>query len=165
MRGLAFTRYRVLLPGLMEEIAMPIKLFRHAVMSIVLSLGLIGGAARADAPEAIQGATTVNAEGVIDLIMNNPGLVILDNRRESDYAAGHIEGAVRLIDTDITGPDVLAAHAGPAETPVLFYCNGLSCGRAANAVQMAVGWGYSNVHYYALGMQEWNALGLPVVVR
>lgn len=137
-------------------------LSRRSVLSMTLGLGLLGSAALADAPLAIAGATTVDAEGVIALITNAPGLVILDNRRESDYAAGHVEGAVRLIDTDITGPDVLAAHAGASDTPLLFYCNGLSCGRAANAVQKAVEWGYSNVHYYALGMSEWNELGLPV---
>ena len=143
---------------------MLVELSRRAVLTAALGLGLSGASvAQADAPVSITGANTVNAEGVIELIMNTPGLVILDTRRESDFSAGHIEGAVRLIDTDITGPDVLAAHAGATDNPLLFYCNGLSCGRAANAVQMAVEWGYSNVHYYALGMSEWNALGLPVV--
>ncbi|MFW5641724.1 MAG: rhodanese-like domain-containing protein [Roseicyclus sp.] len=128
-----------------------------------LALAVAAPASAADAPETIPGATTVDAEGVIDLIGSQPDLVILDNRREADYAAGHIEGAVRLIDTDITGPEVLAAQVPGLDTPVLFYCNGLSCGRAANAAEIAVGWGYTAVHYYALGMTEWNELGLPLV--
>lgn len=125
----------------------------------------LASAALADAPMQIDGATTVDAEGVIALITDRPDLVILDNRREGDFAAGHIEGAIRLIDTDITGPEVLAGVVPGPDTPVLFYCNGLSCGRAANAVEMAVGWGYSGVHYYALGMTEWAELGLPVITR
>ncbi|MFW5881774.1 MAG: rhodanese-like domain-containing protein [Roseicyclus sp.] len=128
-----------------------------------LALAVAAPASAADAPETIPGATTVDAEGVIDLIGSQPDLVILDNRREADYAAGHIEGAVRLIDTDITGTEVLAAQVPGLDTPVLFYCNGLSCGRAANAAEIAVGWGYTAVHYYALGMTEWNELGLPLV--
>ena len=57
----------------------------------------------------------------------------------------------------------MLAEAVPAkDAPVLFYCNGLSCGRAANAAQKAVDWGYSNVYYYALGMDEWRELGLPL---
>lgn len=130
-----------------------------------LALAVAAPASAADAPETIAGATTVDANGVIDLIGAEADLVILDNRREGDYAAGHIEGAVRLIDTDITGPEVLAAHVPSVDTPVLFYCNGLSCGRAANAVELAVGWGYTAVHYYALGMTEWNELGLPVATE
>jgi rhodanese-related sulfurtransferase len=133
--------------------------------ALLLALGTTAPAAFADAPEHIEGASTVDAEGVIELIGARADLVILDNRREGDFAAGHIEGAIRLIDTDITGPEVLAAHVPGTDTPVLFYCNGLSCGRAANAVQMALGWGYSEVYYYALGMTEWNAMGLPVVTR
>lgn len=145
---------------------MPLKLTRRA--AVALTIGLLAApfaapGAQADAPMSISGATTVDADGVIELITGTPGLVILDNRREADYAAGHIEGAIRLIDTDISGPDVLVAHGVEPDTPVLFYCNGLSCGRAANAAEMAVGWGYSNVHYYALGMGEWSELGLPVV--
>ncbi len=143
---------------------MPQTLTRRSALSLALALGLLAApAAQAGAPMNISGATTVDAEGVIELVTGTPGLVIFDTRVEGDYAAGHIEGAIRLIDTDITGPEVLAEHGAQADTPVLFYCNGLSCGRAANAAEMAVGWGYSNVHYYALGMTEWREMGLPLV--
>ncbi|CAA7625437.1 rhodanese-like domain-containing protein [Magnetospirillum sp. UT-4] len=111
----------------------------------------------------IKGATTVDADGVVKLIEANANLVILDNRKEGDYAAGHIEGAVRLIDTDITGPDVLAKHIAAKTNPALFYCNGVKCGRAAAAAGKAIEYGYSKVYYYALGMDEWKAKGLPLV--
>ncbi len=145
---------------------MPLKPTRRAAVALTIGLlaaHFVASGAQADAPMSIPGATTVDADGVIELVTGTPGLIILDNRREADYAAGHIEGAIRLIDTDISGPHVLAAHGVEANTPVLFYCNGLACGRAANAVEMAVAWGYSNVHYYALGMDDWTALGLPLV--
>lgn len=138
------------------------KLFGY--LTVLAFAGTLATAsAKADAPMAIDGATTVDAQGVIELVTSTPGLVILDNRREGDYAAGHIEGAQRLLDTDITDESVLAAVVASKDTPVLFYCNGLACGRAANAVEMAVGWGYGNVYYYALGMEEWRELGLPLV--
>ena len=121
--------------------------------------------AQADAPLEIAGATTVDAAMIIDLVETTPTLVILDNRNETDYNAGHIEGAVRLIDTDITEASVLAAHISALDTPALFYCNGLQCGRAANAVAKAVEWGYTNVYYYAKGMEEWKAEGLPLETR
>jgi rhodanese-related sulfurtransferase len=132
-------------------------------MSLLLLFGL-NAVARADgAPLEIKGAKTVNADAVIDLIERNPNLVILDNRSVADYEAGHIEGAVRLIDTDIVNEAALAKHLTSKETPVLFYCNGLKCGRAAKAAIKAVEWGYSKVHYYALGMEEWKQRSLPLV--
>jgi rhodanese-related sulfurtransferase len=115
-----------------------------------------------DAPLQIKGATTVNAKEIIDLITKNPDMVILDNRKAEDFAAGHIEGAVRLIDTDVT-PESLAKAVKAKDVAVLFYCNGLKCGRAAKAAEKAIELGYSKVFYYALGMEEWNKQGLPVM--
>jgi rhodanese-related sulfurtransferase len=68
-----------------------------------------------------------------------------------------------LIDTDITDEVVLAKHVKAKNAPILFYCNGLKCGRAAKATEKAVGWGYTNVHYYALGLEEWKQRKLPLV--
>ncbi len=135
-----------------------------ACLAVVLSLGL-NSAAQADAPLEIAGAKTVDAAAVIDLVQSNAALVILDNRKEADFNAGHIQGAKRLIDTDLTSPDVLAAVVPAKDTPVLFYCNGLKCGRAAAATALAVEWGYTNVYYYAKGMEEWRAEELPVDIR
>ncbi len=127
-----------------------------------LALGLaVAAPALADAPLTIQGATTVDAKAVVALVERRADLVILDNRRAEDFANGYIEGAVRVLDTDLTEA-VLASHVKTKATPVLFYCNGLKCGRAAKAASAAVGWGYTQVHYYALGMEEWRALGLPM---
>lgn len=139
--------------------------FVKSTLSVVFAAGLAFSAHASDAPMQIDGATTVDAEGVIALIETAPNLTILDNRSVADYDAGHIEGAVRLIDTDISGEADIAAHVADKSAPVLFYCNGLSCGRAAKAAEMAIGYGYSNVNYYALGMTEWRSLGLPLVTR
>jgi rhodanese-related sulfurtransferase len=139
----------------------------NPIRKLLLALAIVvpGAAMAADAPLEIKGATTVDAKGVIELVEKAKGLVIVDNRREADYAAGHIEGAVRLLDDDMTEEAVLAKLAGAKDTPTLFYCNGLKCGRAAKAAEKAVGWGYSKVFYYAKGMEEWRAQGLPTVSK
>jgi rhodanese-related sulfurtransferase len=133
------------------------------MMGLSLLFGLAPAALADGAPLEIKGAKTVNADGVIDLIEKIGNLVILDNRSVADYDAGHIEGAVRLIDTDMANEAVLAKHVKSKEAPVLFYCNGLKCGRAAKATMKAVEWGYTNVHYYAMGMDEWKQRSLPLV--
>jgi rhodanese-related sulfurtransferase len=117
-----------------------------------------------DAPLQIASAKTVNAEEVVDLVGHEPKLVIVDARHSRDYKAGAIEGAVNILDTDLT-PEKLAEVTPSKDTPLLIYCNGVKCGRAAKAVLKAVNWGYSNVYYYALGMEEWKSKGLPVVMH
>jgi rhodanese-related sulfurtransferase len=135
---------------------------RSILSALAVLLGLLSAAAAQDAPMQISGANTVNAQQIFELITKRPNLVILDNRKEEDYAAGHLEGAIRLLDTDVS-PETLARHVASKDTPVLFYCNGVKCGRAAKATERAVHLGYSNVFYYALGMEEWNKEGLPLV--
>jgi len=137
-------------------------LFRSLALAFAALLALALPALAQDAPLQIKGATTVNAKEIIDLITKNPDMVILDNRKAEDFAAGHIEGAVRLIDTDVT-PESLAKAVKAKDVAVLFYCNGLKCGRAAKAAEKAIELGYSKVYYYALGMEEWNKQGLPVM--
>ncbi len=131
-------------------------------MAIALAFGPAAAHAE-DAPLEIQGARTVNADGVIDLVRKTDQVVIVDNRTVADYEAGHIEGAINLIDTDIANEATLARHVKSRDTPVLFYCNGVKCGRAAKASARAVEWGYTKVYYYALGLQEWRDRHLPLV--
>ncbi|MCC7271728.1 MAG: rhodanese-like domain-containing protein [Alphaproteobacteria bacterium] len=132
-----------------------------AAMLVVALIGAPVPAGAQTAPLEIAGATTVDADKVIALVEAEKDLVILDNRRQEDFNAGHIAGAIRILDTDLT--EAKMASLVPSKTrPVLCYCNGVNCGRAAKAAQMAVGWGYTRIYYYALGMDEWKKLGLPL---
>ena len=139
---------------------------KNLILIVGLALATAGPALAddEDAPLHIASAKTVNAEQVVDLVGREQKLVIIDARHSGDYKAGAIEGAVNILDTDLT-PEKLAKVAPSMDTPLLIYCNGVKCGRAAKAVLKAVNWGYSNVYYYALGMEEWKAKGLPLVMH
>lgn len=135
---------------------------RNLLLAFATMLSLGAAATAQDAPMEIAGAKTVDAKQIFALVSQAPNMVILDNRKPEDFAAGHLEGAIRLIDTDVTA-ETLAKYVATKDTPVLFYCNGVKCGRAAKATEKAVQLGYSKVYYYALGMDEWNAQRLPLV--
>ncbi len=136
--------------------------FRTWLIALVALAATAVPAAAQEAPTQINGAVTVTAQQIIDLVTKTPDLVIFDTRKPEDFAAGHIEGAVRLIDTDVSA-DSLAKTVKAKDAPVLFYCNGLKCGRAAKAAEKAIELGYKKIYYYALGMDEWNKQGLPVI--
>jgi rhodanese-related sulfurtransferase len=135
--------------------------FRSFLIAVAASLSLVVPAAAQDAPMQIAGATTVDAKQIFDLVGKMPNMVILDNRKPEDFTAGHMEGAIRLIDTDVSA-ETLAKNIPSKDAPVLFYCNGVKCGRAAKATEKAVELGYTKVYYYALGMDEWNSQRLPL---
>jgi rhodanese-related sulfurtransferase len=152
----------------MEQEAMPVTMRTLPVavalaFVAVLSFGLSPGYAQA--PQTVSGAQTLDSDGVIALIGKAPDLVIIDARHEKDFQEGHIEGAQRLLDDDMiaAGPGPFAKLAAAKTTPLLFYCNGPACGRAAKSAMAAAGWGYTQISYYYLGIPDWRAKNLPLV--
>ena len=80
---------------------------RWVVLSFFLGLAsfVSDGTALAeqDAPIAIVGATTVDASTVVHLILNTPGLVVVDTRTKADFEMGHIDGAINIVFYDRRG--------------------------------------------------------------
>ena len=136
-----------------------------AALSLGTLLAIAPSPARAQAPQTVAGAQTLDSDGVIALIEKSPNLIIVDARHEKDFQEGHLEGAHRLLDDDMlaAGPDAFAKLAAAKTTPLLFYCNGPACGRAAKSAAAAVGWGYGQVNYYFAGIPDWRAKNLPLV--
>jgi len=114
------------------------------------------------APESIDGVRIVTAEEAIELILDNPGMPIIDSRKKTEYVKGHIEGAVSLLDTEMTEAD-LAAIVPEKHTTILFYCNGIRCLRSSNAIVKVKEWGYTSLVWFRGGWKEWSDKLLPVV--
>lgn len=154
--------------GLYPEKATVKRLFDYP-LAILMQAGLwllISSAALADgkphAPESIDDVAIVTAEQAIDLILENPGMPIIDSRKKTEYVKGHIEGAVSLLNTEMTEQD-LQAIAADRNTAILFYCNGVRCLRSSDAIAKARGWGYTNLYWFRGGWKEWSSKRLPVV--
>ncbi len=128
--------------------------------SIVASATLFASVAAADvAPETIPGATTITVETAADLFSD--GVTFVDVRKPADVSeTGRIKGAVHLDSKTDLNKNALAQHVAETD-PVVFYCNGHSCLRSANASKLAVSWGYTSVNYFRGGFPAWYAAGLP----
>ena len=137
----------------------------NRVLSSLLGvLLLFTGSAWADkplAPTEIPGAVKVSAEKTVDLIASRQTLLVFDSRRKDEFDKGHIEGAINLLDTEMT-LGKLEKFAPQRDTPLLFYCNGQHCLRSGNAAKLALHWGYRNVFWFRGGWQEWSDSHLPV---
>ena len=113
-------------------------------------------------PETIDGVTIVDAEGLIETVTHNPGVILIDSRIIADRTEGFIEGSVSLPDIG-TDCDSLASTVPGLATPVLFYCNGIKCGRSARAATIAIDCGYANIYWFRNGLEEWQAQEYPLV--
>jgi rhodanese-related sulfurtransferase len=89
---------------------------------------------------------------------------VIDSRKKAEYVKGHIEGAISLLDTEMT-EQALLEIAPDRGTSILFYCNGVRCLRSSNAILKAKGWGYTNLIWFRGGWKEWTTKRLPVVTE
>lgn len=113
-------------------------------------------------PANIDGAVTVDAEGAIKLIQNIDRLVLVDARITRDRSHGYIEGSISLPDID-TDCDSLWKAIPAKSAPVLFYCNGIKCGRSVKSIRIALSCGYNNLYWFKGGYDEWIEKGYPYI--
>ena len=113
-------------------------------------------------PATVTGTRIVNSEQLIEAASNTPALILIDSRVAADRTDGFIEGSVNLTDTDTSCASLAEVVPGKA-TPLLFYCNGIRCGRSARAAAVAVACGYSDVLWFRNGMEEWLDKEYPLV--
>jgi rhodanese-related sulfurtransferase len=116
------------------------------------------------APDSIEGVRIVTAEQAIELILDNPDMPIIDSRKQAEYVKGHIEGAISLLDTEMTEHSLQVLAPDKAAT-ILFYCNGVRCLRSSNAIRKAQGWGYTSLVWFRGGWKEWTDKRLPIVTK
>ena len=103
----------------------------HCQKAIVLCIAvLLSPSSLADqkpyAPDTIQDVTIVSAEETIDMILENPDLIVIDSRKKTEYQQGHIEGAINILNTKLKQEDL--ENISPDKSKkILFYCNGTRC--------------------------------------
>lgn len=113
----------------------------------------------AESPTTVEGATTVDTAKARELF--DAEVAFVDTRKNSDWDAGRIPGAIHLDVKKVLSPETLEAEVKKDE-PVVFYCNGHKCLRSSKASALAVSWGWSKVYYYRDGFPAWKAAGNPV---
>jgi len=84
--------------------------------------------------------------------------LLVDVREESEYAAGHVPGAVH-IGKGVIERDIETKVPDPA-TPLVLYCGGGF--RSALAAEVLQKMGYTNVISMDGGWRDWTGRGLPV---
>jgi rhodanese-related sulfurtransferase len=131
-----------------------------AMSFFLSSLFLAGTAVAAKSPESIEGTTKVTAEEFIELVDKIPNLIVVDSRIPGDRKQGFVEGSVSLPDVDTTC-ETLPSVIPKKDSPVLFYCNGVKCGRSATAIKIALKCGYNNIYWFRGGFEEWLEKGYP----
>ena len=122
------------------------------ILSSIIFLMLFSTAAFASEYSIIDNA---GLKGLVDADTHN--FLLVDSRNPEEYREAHIPGAINIPEKHF------AKLAGllPADKnmQLIFYCNGIKCGKSKKAAEQASQRGYTNIFVFAEGMPVWEELG------
>ena len=113
-------------------------------------------------PEKIASVITLNAEQLIEMLTSDNAPLLVDSRIKKDRRYGYIESSISLPDIE-TNCDSLKTIIKDKKQHVVFYCNGVQCGRSVVSIKVARSCGYHNLFWFKGGFAEWNEKGYQYV--
>ncbi len=127
---------------------------------IFLLLGCWIAAGNAHASDGSH-ATIITAEELKSIIDSaSVPYKVVDARNPDEYREVHIKGAINVPVNEFQE----FKHLLPKDKSVklIFYCNGVKCGKSRREAKKAAEEGYSNIMVFAAGMPVWEEKGYPI---
>ncbi|MUM77860.1 sulfurtransferase [Pseudodesulfovibrio sp. F-1] len=91
-----------------------------------------------------------------DLLAGYGEIIVLDIRSRLEYDVARINNAVLLpLNEPDFGDRLVRVRPRESATPMAFYCNGHTCAKSYQAVQVALSLGFTNVFVYDGGIFDW----------
>lgn len=95
----------------------------------------------------------------LEILIDEGRVTVVDAVPASNYDQLHLPGAVNLVEDDV---DTRAADLLPDKSaPIVTYCSNVSCNNSQAVASRLARLGYTDVHKYAEGIQDWTEHGLP----
>ena len=113
-------------------------------------------------PDQIAGVTTVSAEQLIESLASDKPPMLIDARIKEDRDYGYIESSISLPDIE-TNCNSLKKIITDKKQPLMFYCNGVQCGRSVVSIKVARSCGYHNLSWFKGGFAEWKEKGYQYI--
>ncbi len=139
--------------------------FRHlgALCSIVIALFPPLLAADSQVSE-ISSVQNLDAESLIQLAHASPELIVIDSRVSDDRKLGYIEDSISLPDEQTSCKSLNEVTSDKTQL-LVFYCNGIKCGRSMEAIKIAQKCQYQNLYWFRGGFQEWRLKDYPYLME
>jgi rhodanese-related sulfurtransferase len=145
-----------------------------SVVGLVAMLTMGPVAAQVSVLEATLGEANAKTPEVstaeVRRILADGSAVLIDSRKRSEYAAGHIAGAKNAAPEPGAPPAAFVAEVerlagGDKTKPLVLYCNGQNCQASRQLSEQLLGAGFTQVRRYQLGIPMWRALNGPVEIE
>lgn len=133
------------------------KIFRLvSLVLVMLSMSVLCLAAE----KTKDGFPIISSEQLKALLESKPAdLVLIDARTPQEYQETHILTSIN-IPLPVLEKDTTALNAAK-NAHLVFYCNGVKCGKSGKSALIARSMGYGNISIYTEGMPVWEEKGYP----
>lgn len=109
-------------------------------------------------PAVFRTVTTEELKKMLDSGKDAP--LVIDARNPEEFDEVHIKDAINIPVSKLEkDPSLLPADR---KKGIVFYCNGIKCGKSKKAALFAASQGYSNLMVYAEGMPVWEEKGMSI---
>lgn len=136
-----------------------IRLLRIFISPIFVSTLLLGLSAPSLA--AVDEFKVISTEQLKQMLDEKKDFTLVDARTKEEYQEAHIEKAVNIQEKNF---DELAALLPANRNALLvFYCNGIKCGKSKKVAAKAQAAGYTNILVYIEGFPVWEERGMPII--
>lgn len=97
---------------------------------------------------------TISTEQLKQLIDQKEKMTLIDARTPNEYREAHISGAINIAEKEFES----TKQQLPAEKDALlvFYCNGVKCGKSKKVARLVQPLGYTNILVYSEGIPVWE---------
>lgn len=125
---------------------------------ILLCFWTVSGIAQAADEKSFKIISSEELKAIIDT--STTPYVVIDARTPQEYQEVHIKDAINVPANTFEE----SKHLLPQDKSVqlIFYCNGIKCGKSKKAGQKAAEAGYTDILVYAEGMPVWEEKGYPL---
>ncbi len=110
--------------------------------------------------QAKDGYGLIDTGNLKKLLDGKAEMTVVDARNPEEFQEVHVRGAISV---PVKQWEKFASRL-PADKSarIIFYCNGIKCGKSKKAAKKAIKQGYDNIYVYADGMPVWEEKGMPI---
>ncbi len=106
------------------------------------------------------GYRLINTDELKSDIDASIAMIVVDARSPEEFQEVHIKGAINVPVKE--WDNYVSRLPSDKGARIVFYCNGVKCGKSTKAAKKAVKMGYNNVLVYAEGIPVWEEKGMPI---
>ena len=134
------------------------RVFRYvSLLLVLLSLSAVCLAAE-KTKDGFPVVTSEQLKGLLD--SKKADMVLIDARTAQEYQEAHILTAINIPLSVLEKDSSVLTAAKNAR--LLFYCNGIKCGKSGKSALIARSLGYTDISIYTEGMPVWEEKGYPL---